>query len=195
MAKACAGAGIAMLMGGLGACSTQPAKADPSAGSAPSLSPADPVIASAVIRPDQVGPGWSYLSAGKANATRVPDCIAGALMSGQVSLRQGSVVLVEGVAVFDSTQHASAYLRAQARGVLCPGDAPRGAPATRVVIQAVSAEAYAGRRASSIPGRPASSFVMLCRGRTVVDVVSSIPLAVLEQVASTAAHQLPAQVS
>jgi hypothetical protein len=193
MAKVCASAGIAVLIGGLAACSTQPAKAGPSASSVPSLSPADPAIASAVMSPGQVGPGWSYLSAAKSNATHVPDCIAGAVMSGQVSLRKGSVVLVEGLAVFDSAQHASAYLRAQARGVLCPGDVPNGAPATRVVIPSVSAEAYAGTRASSIPGRPAASFVMLCRGRTVVDVVSSIPLAVLEQVARTAARKLPAQ--
>ena len=130
---------------GVGSGSATPSSSDPALPLA-TPSPANAALTARLLTPGKLSPGWAYLLFNGANALTPHPCDSGALAAAKVGLTSGGHVVVEDGTLFDTSAHASAFIKREAAGHSCALAAPATSPARMPLgLARVGDESYSFR--------------------------------------------------
>lgn len=134
-----------------------------------SPSPADPVLAAMLLTPKDLPSGWKYLLFDGADGLPARACDTGAMAAAKVGLQSGSHVLVEDGTLFDTAEHASAFLRREAQGQDC-ARAATASPGvqTPVSMARIGDESYSVRS----QGKTCDDRILFRKGTVVLELVT-----------------------
>ncbi len=152
-------------------CSSSSGSATPSASDAPlgTPSPANPSLAAALLTPKDLPTGWKYILFNGPDALDPHSCDTGAAAAAKVGLQSGAHVVVEDGTLFDTTDHASAFIKREAKGADCARAATASPAAqTDLGLAPVGDESYSFKS----QGSTCDQLVLIRKAVVVVEVVT-----------------------